>query len=60
MLKSVILDGNSSIESFEYVVFLRPYLIQMLSNLYMAGNFDLGVFSIGQQAYVDAVIRVIE
>ena len=44
----------------EYVIFLRPYLIQMIANLHVSRQFDLGVFSTGSKAYVDTVIAIIE
>ena len=55
-----VLGVESKISDMDYVIFLRPYLIQLFANLFIAKQFDLGVFSTGSKLYVDTVLRIIE
>jgi hypothetical protein len=44
----------------EYAVVLRPYLMRFLIKNYQEDRFDMGVFSMGVQSYVDCIVGAIQ
>ena len=51
--ESFAANNNVNLRQISFITILRPYAIQLLANLYKADVYDLAVFSMGSEDYVN-------